>query len=158
MSEAPNHSDPPGAFDPTGAGRRPAGRLARPALGLARHRFEKGPRTRDHPNEKLFVRTLRDDPADAEIPSHRFLVRAGYIRRVAPGVYAWLPLGLRVLSRVEAIVREEMDAIGAQEVRLPVLLPREPYETTGRWTEYGPNLFRLVDRRGADMLLSLIHI
>lgn len=106
---------------------------------------------------KLFVRTLRDDPADAEIPSHRFLVRAGYIRRVAPGVYAWLPLGLRVLSRVEAIVREEMDAIGAQEVRLPVLLPREPYETTGRWTEYGPNLFRLVDRRGADMLLGPTH-
>jgi len=105
----------------------------------------------------LFVRTLRDDPADAEIPSHRFLVRAGYVRRVAPGIYSWLPLGLRVLARVEAIVREEMNAMGAQEVRLPALLPREPYEDSGRWTEYGPNLFRLVDRKGADMLLGPTH-
>ncbi|RLP11082.1 proline--tRNA ligase [Propionibacterium australiense] len=105
----------------------------------------------------LFVRTLREDPADAEIPSHRFLVRAGYIRRVAPGIYSWLPLGLRVLSRVEAVIREEMDAMGAQEVRLPALLPREPYEESGRWTEYGPNLFRLVDRKGADMLLGPTH-
>ena len=85
----------------------------------------------------LFVRTLREDPADAELPSHKLLVRAGYIRRVAPGIYSWLPLGLRVLAKVEQIVREEMDAIGAQEVRFPALLPREPYEATGRWTEYG---------------------
>lgn len=105
----------------------------------------------------LFVRTLRDDPADAELPSHRWLVRAGYIRRVAPGCYSWLPLGLRVLHKVEAIVREEMDAIGAQEVRFPALLPREPYEATNRWTEYGPNLFRLIDRKGADMLLGPTH-
>lgn len=106
---------------------------------------------------KLFVRTLRDDPADAEIPSHRFLVRAGYVRRVAPGIYAWLPLGLKVLQRVEAIVREEMDAMGAQEVLLPALLPKEPYEISARWTEYGPNLFRLVDRKGAEMLLGPTH-
>ena len=106
---------------------------------------------------QLFVRTLRDDPADAEVPSHRWLVRAGYIRRVAPGIYSWLPLGLRVLHKVEAIVREEMEAIGAQEVHFPALLPREPYESTNRWTEYGPNLFRLVDRKGADLLLGPTH-
>ena len=106
---------------------------------------------------RLFLRTLRDDPADAEVPSHRLLVRAGYVRRAAPGIYSWLPLGLKVLGRVEEIVREEMDAIGAQEVRFPALLPREPYEVTNRWTEYGPNLFRLADRRGNDMLLGPTH-
>ena len=106
---------------------------------------------------ELFVRTLREDPADAEVPSHRWLVRAGYVRRVAPGIYSWLPLGLRVLHKVEQIVREEMDAIGAQEVRFPALLPREPYEATNRWTEYGPNLFRLADRKGADLLLGPTH-
>jgi len=105
----------------------------------------------------LFLRTLREDPADAEVPSHRLLVRAGYVRRVSPGVYTWLPLGLRVLRNVEKIVREEMDAMGAQEVHFPALLPREPYETTGRWTEYGPNLFRLKDRRGNDFLLGPTH-
>jgi prolyl-tRNA synthetase len=105
----------------------------------------------------LFVRTLREDPADAEVPSHRWLVRAGYIRRAAPGVYSWLPLGLKVLQKVETIVREEMDAIGAQEVRFPALLPREPYELTGRWTDYGDNLFRLTDRKDADMLLGPTH-
>ena len=102
----------------------------------------------------LFLRTLRDDPADAEVPSHKLLVRAGYVRRVAPGIYSWLPLGLRVLRRVEDVVREEMDAIGAQEIHLPALLPREPYEATGRWTEYGPNIFRLKDRRENDYLLG----
>ncbi len=105
----------------------------------------------------LFLRTLREDPADAELPGHQLLVRAGYIRRVAPGVHTWLPLGLRVLRKVESIVREEMEAIGAQEVILPALLPREPYEATHRWTEYGPNLFRLKDRKGADMLLGPTH-
>ncbi|WOP20285.1 proline--tRNA ligase [Raineyella sp. LH-20] len=105
----------------------------------------------------LFVRTLREDPADAEVPSHRWLVRAGYIRRAAPGIYTWLPLGLRVLHKVEDIVREEMDAIGAQEVHFPALLPREPYELTDRWVEYGPNLFRLQDRKGNDMLLGPTH-
>ncbi|MFT4201857.1 proline--tRNA ligase [Gordonia sp. (in: high G+C Gram-positive bacteria)] len=105
----------------------------------------------------LFLRTLRDDPADAEVPSHKLLVRAGYVRRTAPGVYSWLPLGLRVLRAVENVVREEMNAIGAQEILLPALLPRDPYEATGRWTEYGPALFRLQDRKGTDMLLGPTH-
>src|ERR671915_1494999 len=105
----------------------------------------------------LFVRTLREDPADAEVPSHRLLVRAGYIRRAAPGIYTWLPLGLRVLRNIEQIIREEMDAIGAQELLFPALLPREPYEATGRWTEYGDSLFRLKDRKGADCLLGPTH-
>ncbi|HWD07015.1 MAG TPA: proline--tRNA ligase [Amycolatopsis sp.] len=105
----------------------------------------------------LFLRTLREDPADAEVPSHRLLVRAGYVRRVAPGGYSWLPLGLRVLRRIEQVVREEMDAIGGQEIQFPALLPREPYEATGRWTEYGDSLFRLKDRKGADYLLGPTH-
>ena len=105
----------------------------------------------------LFVRTLRDDPADAEVPSHRLLVRAGYIRRNAPGMYTWLPLGLRVLRRIENIVRDEMDGIGAQELLFPALLPREPYEATGRWAEYGDSIFRLKDRKGADYLLGPTH-
>ena len=105
----------------------------------------------------LFLRTLREDPADAELPGHKLLVRAGYVRRAAPGIYSWLPLGLRVLTKVETIVREEMDAMGAQEVRFPALLPREPYEASGRWTDYGDNLFRLQDRRGNDMLLGPTH-
>lgn len=105
----------------------------------------------------LFVRTLREDPVDAEVASHRLLVRAGYIRRAAPGIYTWLPLGLRVLGKVEAIVKEEMVAAGAQEVHFPALLPREPYEASGRWTEYGPNLFRLKDRRDAEYLLAPTH-
>lgn len=105
----------------------------------------------------FFLRTLREDPADAEVPSHKLLVRAGYIRRVAPGVYSWLPLGLRVLHNIEAIVRREMNAIGAQEIRLPALLPREPYERSNRWTEYGDSLLRLKDRKGADYLLGPTH-
>jgi len=105
----------------------------------------------------LFLRTLREDPADAELPSHRLLVRAGYIRRVAPGIYTWLPLGLKVLRNVERIVREEMDAIGAQELSFPALLPKEPYEATGRWSEYGDNIFRLKDRKGAEYLLGPTH-
>ncbi|GAB2622591.1 proline--tRNA ligase [Nocardioides ginkgobilobae] len=105
----------------------------------------------------LFVRTLREDPADAEVPSHRLLVRAGYIRRAAPGIYTWLPLGLRVLRKIEGIIREEMDAIGAQELSFPALLPREPYEATNRWTEYGDGIFRLKDRKDADYLLGPTH-
>ena len=105
----------------------------------------------------LFLRTLRDDPADAEVPSHRLLVRAGYIRRAAPGIYTWLPLGLLVLRNVERIVREEMDRAGFQEVLLPALLPKEPYEATRRWTEYGEGMFRLKDRKGADYLLAPTH-
>ena len=105
----------------------------------------------------LFVRTLREDPADAEVPSHRLLVRAGYIRRAAPGIYSWLPLGIRVLRKIENIVRDEMDAIGGQELSFPALLPRDPYEASGRWTEYGDNLFRLQDRKGGDYLLGPTH-
>ncbi|GAA2233654.1 proline--tRNA ligase [Rarobacter faecitabidus] len=105
----------------------------------------------------LFLRTLREDPVDAEVASHKLLVRAGYIRRAAPGIYTWLPLGLRVLGKIEQIVREEMAAAGAQEVHFPALLPREPYELTNRWTEYGPNLFRLQDRKQADYLLAPTH-
>lgn len=105
----------------------------------------------------LFLRTLREDPADAEVASHKLLIRAGYIRRAAPGIYSWLPLGLKVLAKVEAVVREEMERAGSQEVHFPALLPREPYEATGRWTEYGPNLFRLQDRKGTDMLLAPTH-
>jgi len=106
---------------------------------------------------QLFVRTLRDDPADAEVTSHRLLVRAGYIRRQAPGVFAWLPLGLKVRRKIEAIIRQEMDNIGAQEVHFPALLPREPYEESGRWTKYGDGIFRLKDRKGADYLLAPTH-
>ncbi|MCP3421084.1 proline--tRNA ligase [Nocardioides pinisoli] len=105
----------------------------------------------------LFVRTLRDDPNDAEVPSHRLLVRAGYIRRAAPGIYTWLPLGLRVLRKIEDIIREEMDEMGAQELSFPALLPKEPYEATGRWADYGPNIFRLQDRKGGDYLLGPTH-
>jgi prolyl-tRNA synthetase len=105
----------------------------------------------------LFVRTLRENPSDAEVPSHQLMVRAGYIRRAAPGGYTWLPLGWNVYRNVERIVREEMDAAGFQEVHFPALLPREPYEATNRWTEYGPNLFRLQDRRGVDYLLGPTH-
>ncbi|GAA1171857.1 proline--tRNA ligase [Nesterenkonia xinjiangensis] len=105
----------------------------------------------------LFLRTLRDNPADAEVASHQLLVRAGYIRRAAPGVYSWLPLGIKVLRKLEAIVREEMDRIGAQEIHLPALLPKEPYEASGRWEDYGDNIFRLQDRKGADYLLAPTH-
>ncbi len=105
----------------------------------------------------LFLRTLRDDPSDAEVPSHRLLVRAGYIRRAASGSFSWLPLGWNVYRNVERVIREEMDAAGFQEVHFPALLPREPYEATGRWTDYGDNLFRLKDRRGNDFLLAPTH-
>lgn len=106
---------------------------------------------------ELFLRTLRDDPADAEVPSHKLLIRAGYVRPVGPGIYSWLPLGLRVLRRIEKIVRDEMNAIGGQEILLPALLPRAAYETTNRWTEYGDTLFRLQDRRNNDYLLGPTH-
>jgi len=106
---------------------------------------------------QLMAKTLRDDPADAEVLSHKLLVRAGYVRRTAAGIWSWLPLGMKVLRNVERVVREEMDAIGAQEVLLPALLPREPYEATGRWEEYGQELFRLKDRKGGDYLLGPTH-
>ena len=104
-----------------------------------------------------FIRTLREDPADAEVAGHRLLVRACYIRRTAPGVYTWLPLGLRVLRKIEAVVREEMNRMGGQEVHFPALLPADPYKATGRWQEYGPTLFTLADRRGNDYLLAPTH-
>ncbi|MCM9082159.1 proline--tRNA ligase [Streptomyces spororaveus] len=106
---------------------------------------------------RLMAKTLREDPADAETLSHRLLVRAGYVRRSSAGVWTWLPLGKRVLDNVSRVVREEMDAIGAQEVLLPALLPKEPYEVSGRWSEYGDLLFRLKDRKGADYLLGPTH-
>lgn len=105
----------------------------------------------------FFLRTLREDPADAEVNSHKLLVRAGYIRRCAPGIYTWLPLGLRTLRKIENIVREEMDAMGAQEVHFPGLIPAEPYKATNRWEEYGPTLFKLNDRKGGDYLLAPTH-
>ncbi|MFJ9698991.1 proline--tRNA ligase [Streptomyces fradiae] len=106
---------------------------------------------------RMMIKTLRDDPADAETLSHKLLVRAGYVRRNAAGIWSWLPLGKKVLENVARVVREEMDAIGAQEVLLPALLPKEPYEATGRWEEYGAELFRLKDRKGADYLLGPTH-
>jgi prolyl-tRNA synthetase len=105
----------------------------------------------------LFLRTLRDDPADAEVPSHKLLVRAGYVRRIAAGIYSWLPLGVITLRNIEGIIREEMDKAGFQEVHFPALLPREAYEATNRWEEYGPSLFRLQDRKGGDYLLGPTH-
>src|SRR6478752_5940879 len=106
---------------------------------------------------ELFLRTLRDDPADAEVPSHKLLIRAGYIRPIGPGLYSWLPLGLRVLRKVEKVVRDEMNAIGGQEILFPALLPKAPYEVTNRWTDYGDGVFRLQDRRKNDYLLGPTH-
>ncbi|AYE95218.1 proline--tRNA ligase [Mycobacterium paragordonae] len=106
---------------------------------------------------ELFLRTLRDDPADAEVPSHKLLIRAGYVRPIAPGLYSWLPLGLKVLRNIERVVREEMNVIGGQEILFPALLPRAPYETTNRWTEYGDGVFRVKDRRGNDYMLGPTH-
>ncbi len=105
----------------------------------------------------LFLRTLRDDPADAEVASHKLLVRAGYVRRIAAGIYSWLPLGVITLRNIERVIREEMDAAGFQEVHFPALLPKDAYEATNRWEEYGPALFRLKDRKGADYLLGPTH-
>lgn len=105
----------------------------------------------------LFLRTLREDPADAEVPSHRLLVRGGYVRRIAPGIFSWLPLGYIVYRNIERIVRDEMDSAGFQEVHFPSLLPREPFEQTNRWNEYGDTLFRLQDRKKVDYLLGPTH-
>ena len=105
----------------------------------------------------LFLRTLRDDPSDAAVASHKLLVRAGYIRPIAAGIFSWLPLGVIVLRNVERVIREEMDRAGFQEVHFPALLPRDPYERTNRWEEYGPALFRLKDRKGSDYLLGPTH-
>ena len=106
---------------------------------------------------QLFLTTLRDDPAEADAASHRLLLRAGYIRRAGSGLFAWLPLGLRVRRRIEEVIRQEMTVAGAQEVLFPGLLPREPYERSGRWKAYGDGIFRLQDRKGADHLLAPTH-
>ncbi|OZG49113.1 prolyl-tRNA synthetase [Pseudoscardovia suis] len=105
----------------------------------------------------LFLRTLRDNPADADVDSAKLLTRAGYIRKIAPGLYSWLPLGLKVLNRIESVIREEMASIGAQEVHFPEMVPRAPYEATHRWEEYGENIFRFKDRHGQDYLLAPTH-
>ena len=105
----------------------------------------------------LLLRTLRDDPADAEVASHKLLVRAGYVRRIAAGIYSWLPLGYITLRNIENAIRDEMNKAGFQEVHFPALLPKEPYEKTNRWEEYGPDLFRLKDRKGNDFLLGPTH-
>ncbi len=105
----------------------------------------------------LFIPTLRDDPAEAEAASHRLMLRAGLIRQLGAGIYSWLPLGRRVLRRVEAIVREEMEGIGGQEFWLPALLPAEPWKESGRWDQIGPEMFRLRDRRQADLCLGMTH-
>src|SRR6202161_3986580 len=98
----------------------------------------------------LFLRTLRDDPADADVPSHKLLVRAGYVRRVAPGIYSWLPLGVIVHENGDRIVRVELNGVGSQEVHFPALIPREIFEASGRWSDYGDTLFRLHDRKDVD--------
>jgi prolyl-tRNA synthetase len=106
---------------------------------------------------RLFARTLREDPSEAEAPSHRLLLRAAYIRQVMAGVYTMLPLGLRTMRRVERIVREEMDGSGAQEIRMPIILPAEPWKVTGRWQAYGETMFKLVDRHGRELGLGPTH-
>ncbi|MBQ1299407.1 MAG: proline--tRNA ligase [Aeriscardovia sp.] len=105
----------------------------------------------------LFTRTMREDPTDENVESAKLLVRGGYVRKMAPGVFAWLPLGLKVLNNIEKAIREEMAHIGAQEVHLPALLPKSTYAPTGRWDEYGDNIFKLKDRHGADYLLAPTH-
>ena len=105
----------------------------------------------------LFLPTLRDDPSEAEVASHRLLLRAGFIRQLMAGVYTILPMGLRTMQRIERIVREEMDGAGAQEVRVPIVLPAEPWKATGRWGAYGELLFKSVDRHGRELLLGPTH-
>ena len=109
-----------------------------------------------HRWSKLFVPTLREAPTDAEVASHKFLLRAGYIRQLGAGLYNYLSLGQRSLNKVIGIVREEMDKIG-QEFFLPAILPKEPWEESGRWTGMGDNMFRLKDRKGADLCLGMTH-
>jgi prolyl-tRNA synthetase len=106
---------------------------------------------------QTFIPTLREDPADAEVISHKLLLRAGLIRQLSAGIYSYLPLAQRVILRITKIVREEMDAIGGQEFLLPALNPREIWEESGRWTVMGDNMFRLKDRKGADLCLGMTH-
>jgi prolyl-tRNA synthetase len=106
---------------------------------------------------KLFIPTLKEIPADAQVASHKLLLRAGYMRQLAAGIYSYLPLFKRVLTKVEGIIREEMQRIGAQEFFLPALLPKEIWEESGRWTVMGDNMFRLKDRKGGDYCLGMTH-
>ena len=105
----------------------------------------------------MFIPTLRDVPADAEAVSHILMLRAGYVRQLASGLYIYLPLGWRVMNRINKIIREEMDAIGAQEISMPVLHPAEVWQQTGRWDAIGDEMFRLKDRTGRDMCLGMTH-
>ena len=105
----------------------------------------------------FFIPTLREVPADAEVVSHRLLLRAGLVRQLAAGIYSYLPLAWRVMARIENIIREEMNAVGGQEFFLPALNPREIWEESGRWTVMGDNMFRLKDRKGADLCLGMTH-
>ncbi len=105
---------------------------------------------------ELFIPTLREAPADAEVASHKFLVRSGYVRQLAAGIYSFLFLGQRAMLKITRIVREEMDKI-AQEFYLPALNPREVWEASGRWSVMGDNMFRLKDRKGADLCLGMTH-
>jgi prolyl-tRNA synthetase len=109
-----------------------------------------------HRWSKLFIPTLREAPADAEVASHKFLLRAGYVRQLGAGIYSYLFLGQRSLLKIINIVREEMDGIG-QEFLLPTILPRDLWEQSGRWTTMGDNMFRLKDRKGADLCLGMTH-
>src|SRR5438552_14286228 len=106
---------------------------------------------------KSLVPTLREDPADAEARSHKLMLRAGLVRQLAAGIYVWLPLGQRVLDRVNRIIREEMNAIGGQEMSMPVLHPAEIWRDSGRWDAIGPEMFRLKDRNDRDMCLGMTH-
>ena len=103
---------------------------------------------------KAFIPTLKEDPSDAQIVSHVYMVRGGYIRKVAAGIYNFLPLGWRVVRKIEAIVREEMDRTGAQELRMPASIPSELWNESGRWDKYGPELLRFKDRKGADFCVG----
>src|SRR5262245_64088405 len=105
----------------------------------------------------LFARTLREAPAEAEVDSHRLLLRAAFVRKLMAGVYTWMPLGWRSLRKIEAIVREEMDAAGAQELRMPIVVPADPWKLTGRWQAYGEEMFKLQDRHSRDLGLGPTH-
>src|SRR3989344_1536245 len=106
---------------------------------------------------RYLLATLREAPADAEVISHRLMLRAGMIRQLAAGIYTWLPLGLRVLRKVEQIVREEMNRAGAQEVLMPAVQPAELWQESGRWDQYGPELLRLTDRHKRDFCIGPTH-
>ncbi|MEC8429206.1 MAG: proline--tRNA ligase, partial [Pseudomonadota bacterium] len=106
---------------------------------------------------RFLIATLKETPSDAEVISHQLMLRAGLIRKLASGLYTWLPLGLKVLRKVENIIREEMDAAGAQEVLMPVVQPSELWQESGRWEQYGPELLRIRDRKDTEFCLGPTH-